>query len=73
MRGYVELSYNLLGMPNLKLHEALLYKSSVYNENLQSSIVYLLQEDEERKFVFSTPRLKQKNCLPVVPESYYFL
>ena len=48
MRGYVELSYNLLGMPNLKLHEALLYKSSVYNENLQSSIVYLLQEDDER-------------------------
>ena len=65
MRGYVELSYNLLGMPNLKLHEALLYKSSVYNENLQSSIVYLLQEDEERKFVFSTPRLYQKNCLEI--------
>ena len=65
MRGYVELSYNLLGMPNLKLHEALLYKSSVYNENLQSSIVYALQEDEERKFVFSTPRLNQKNCLEI--------
>ena len=63
MRGYVELSYNLLGMPNLKLHD-MLYKSSVYNENLQSSIVYVLKRTRSVNCIQHT-RLNQKNCLEI--------
>lgn len=62
VRGYVELSYSLGGSPDLRVFESLLYKGSLYDPSAQSAMIYL-QAGDDRPFVFSTPRLRNKNAI----------
>ncbi len=55
--GFVELVYDLNNRPSVRLIEGLMYKSSYYQPSRQSLAMSLITEDE-RAFVFSTPRLE---------------
>lgn len=57
LKGYVELVYNLNNSPVIRFVERLLYESPYYNRDAQSIILSLVQQDE-RPFVFSTPRVE---------------
>jgi L-ascorbate metabolism protein UlaG (beta-lactamase superfamily) len=58
LKGYVELVYDLNDNPSYRIKEPLLYHSRFYNEDLQSIQMYLIDNDD-RPFVFSTPRLDE--------------
>jgi L-ascorbate metabolism protein UlaG (beta-lactamase superfamily) len=62
LRGYVELVYNLNNYPSIRFIEGLLYKSQYYNKASQSLALFLIDE-ENRPFVFSTPRLENNSRL----------
>lgn len=57
LKGYVELYYDLNNQPNFRFFEALLYHSEFYVEEAQSIALQLVESDEQRSFVLSTPRL----------------
>ncbi len=59
LQGYVELVYDLHNNPSFRLIEPLLYKSPYYDPSLQTLMLSLISEDE-RPFVLSTPRFKEK-------------
>jgi L-ascorbate metabolism protein UlaG (beta-lactamase superfamily) len=59
LRGYVELVYDLSHQPSFRLIEPLLYRSRYYDPSMQSLMLSLIQQDD-RPFVLSTPRLKEK-------------
>jgi L-ascorbate metabolism protein UlaG (beta-lactamase superfamily) len=59
LQGYVELVYDLHNHPSFRLIEPLLYKSPYYDPSAQSLMLSLISEDE-RPFVLSTPRFKEK-------------
>ncbi len=59
LQGYVELVYDLHNNPSFRLIEPLLYKSPFYDPSLQTLMLSLISEDE-RPFVLSTPRFKEK-------------
>lgn len=63
LQGYVELFYNLNGIPSYRFFEGLLYKSIYYNESSQSVVLKLVDNDVDRSFVLSTPRLLDKNTV----------
>ncbi|HEX8090685.1 MAG TPA: MBL fold metallo-hydrolase, partial [Blastocatellia bacterium] len=56
LKGYVELVYDLNRSPSIRFIEGLLYNSRYYNPALQSISLSTISQDE-RPFVFSTPRL----------------
>ncbi|MBV9389910.1 MAG: MBL fold metallo-hydrolase [Chroococcidiopsidaceae cyanobacterium CP_BM_ER_R8_30] len=58
LKGYVELVYDLNNHPSIRFIEGLLYKSKYYNQSSQSLALSLLNNEEKRSFVFSTPRLE---------------
>jgi len=60
LRGYVELVYDLNNHPSIRFIEGLLYHSPYYNESSQS-LTLTLAEQDQRSFVFSTPRLDHGN------------
>lgn len=62
LKGYVEFTSTIGGFPDLKLNEALLYKSDVYDTSVQSALLYRIHGDD-RPFAFSTPRLSNKNSI----------
>ncbi|GAA0555818.1 MBL fold metallo-hydrolase [Chitinophaga japonensis] len=62
LKGYVELVYDLNNNPSFRFIEALLYKSPLYDEGLQSISMWITENDE-RPFVLSTPRLEEENVL----------
>lgn len=62
LRGYVELVYDLNNTPSMRLIEGLLYRSPFYDRSSQSVALSLMRRDD-RRFVFSTPRLKDEGCL----------
>ena len=62
LQGYVELVYDLHNNASFRLLEPLLYKSEFYNPKLQSIMLSLITGDD-RPFVLSTPRFKQKNSV----------
>jgi len=63
LKGYVELVYDLNNNPNFRLYEYLLYKSDYYDESAQSISLQLVEADDSRSFVLSTPRLNDKNLI----------
>jgi len=63
LRGYVELIYDLNNRPSFRLFEGLLYKSKYYDTSSQSIAFQLLQADDSRSFVLSTPRLEDDQIL----------
>lgn len=80
LKGYVELVYDLNNNPSYRIKEGLLYKSQFYDRSLQSILLYLVHNDE-RPFVFSTPRISDKNTIhlsipfehPAIDELYEML
>lgn len=65
LRGFVELFYDLNNNPSYRFFEFLLYKSKYYNEALQSFNLFLVNDDDSRSFVLSTPKLVNSNILRV--------
>lgn len=57
LKGYVELVYDINHFPSFRLKESLLYKSRFYKPEMQSLSLFQVNADDERPFVFSTPRL----------------
>src|SRR6185295_14538713 len=57
LRGFVELTYDLNNFPSVRFIEGLLYQSKYYDSSLQSIALSEVTQDE-RAFVFSTPRLE---------------
>jgi L-ascorbate metabolism protein UlaG (beta-lactamase superfamily) len=62
LRGYVELVYDLNNQPSMRFIEGLLYKSKYYQSSSQSIALSIVDQDE-RAFMFSTPRLEEPECL----------
>ncbi len=62
LKGYVELIYDAHNHPSIRINEALLFKSKYHKPEIQSYHLQLLHDDE-RPFVFSTPRLNDENKL----------
>lgn len=62
LRGYVELVYDLNNHPSIRFIEGLLYKSPFYNRDWQSVSLFSIDNDD-RSFVFSTPRLSEEHRL----------
>lgn len=60
LKGYVELVYDLNNIPTFRLIEGLFYESDFYIDHCQSVLLTIIEQDY-RSFVFSTPRLPQKN------------
>lgn len=63
LQGMVELYYDLNNKPNFRFFESLLYKSEFYDESTQSISLQLVDSDDARSFVLSTPRLNDDNLI----------
>jgi L-ascorbate metabolism protein UlaG (beta-lactamase superfamily) len=62
LKGFVELVYDTTNQPSFRLIEGLLYKSEYYDPASQSIALSLVTQDD-RPFVFSTPRLEDEQHL----------
>lgn len=62
LKGYVELVYDLNHNPSIRFIEGLLYQSPYYNRGAQS-LALSVSENDDRPFVFSTPRLAADKLL----------
>jgi L-ascorbate metabolism protein UlaG (beta-lactamase superfamily) len=56
LKGLVELVYDVNHQPAVRYLEALVYRSSLYDESAQS-LAFTPSDGDRRKFVLSTPRL----------------
>ena len=65
LKGLVELVYNVNNVPSYRFFESLLYHTKFYKESLQSFNLFLVEDDESRSFVLSTPKLPSENILRV--------
>jgi len=63
LQGMVELYYDLNNRPNFRFFESLLYNSKFYDESTQSVSLQLVDADDARSFVLSTPRLDDDNLI----------
>jgi hypothetical protein len=59
LRGYVELVYDYYNRPTVRCFENMLYRSTYYDEALQSLRLWQLGRDDSRAFFMSTPRLPE--------------
>jgi len=62
LKGYVELVYDANNHPSIRFIEGLLYKSRFYCPEFQSVAMSLLDNDN-RRFILSTPLLEDENRL----------
>jgi len=62
LRGFVELFYDMHNNASFRLLEPLMYRSRYYDDSRQSMALSLVFEDG-RPFVFSTPRLQERNSV----------
>jgi L-ascorbate metabolism protein UlaG (beta-lactamase superfamily) len=65
LRGFIELFYDLNNNPSYRFFEPLLYNSEFYKESLQSFNLLLVEDDDSRSFVLSTPKLPDESILRV--------
>jgi L-ascorbate metabolism protein UlaG (beta-lactamase superfamily) len=63
LKGFVELYYDLNNQPNFRFFESLLYQSEYYDESAQTVSLQLVEADDARSFVLSTPRLNDDNLI----------
>lgn len=56
LKGYVELFMDLEHNASYRIFESLIYKSSLYKEELQSVSFGIISKVDERPFILSTPR-----------------
>ena len=64
LKGYVELSYDLLNQPSCRFYEPLLYRGPYYDPGWQGLSIYESGGDE-RPFALSTPRLPDDRLVHV--------
>lgn len=64
LKGYVELTYDLNNHASARFIEGMLYKSPYYRTSSQSIVLSLIHNDN-RHFVFSTPRLPDDGKLNI--------
>jgi L-ascorbate metabolism protein UlaG (beta-lactamase superfamily) len=62
LRGYVELGYDVSNQPSFRLIEPLLFHSPYYQREAQS-LAFSLIKNDDRPFIFSTPRLDDSTLL----------
>ncbi len=65
LQGMVELVYDINNNPSFRIFESLLYETEYYNESLQSFNLFLVEDDDSRSFVLSTPKLPGEDILRV--------
>ena len=65
LQGLIELHYDLDNHPSFRFFESLLYNTKYYKEELQSFNLFLVQDDDSRPFVLSTPKLPDDHTLRV--------
>lgn len=65
LKGFIELHMDLYHQPSYRVIESLVYKSELYNEQLQSVAFTVLNDTEQRPFVLSTPRLPDSSNIIV--------
>ncbi len=63
LKGYVELVYDMNHNPSFRFFEGLLYKSEFYSPSSQSIAISEIEKDTDRPFIFSTPRLENKDTV----------
>ncbi|HXU46267.1 MAG TPA: MBL fold metallo-hydrolase, partial [Thermoanaerobaculia bacterium] len=63
LRGYVELLYDLNNHPSFRLIERLLYESKYYRTDFQELSLRLMDDEQDRPFVLSTPNLRGPNSV----------
>ena len=63
LKGFVELFYDLNNHASYRFFEFLFYRSKYYKESLQSFNLFLVNNDDSRSFVLSTPKLVNPNIL----------
>ncbi|MEM7187157.1 MAG: MBL fold metallo-hydrolase [Bacteroidota bacterium] len=63
LQGFVELYYDLNDKPNFRFFESLLYRSEYHDESAQSISLQLVESDDSRSFVLSTPRLDDPHLI----------
>lgn len=74
LRGYVELVYDQNHSPSIRLIEGLLYEGDLYKPQEQSLSLGVLDRQEARPFVLSSPRLPDADHLHVeVPFAHEFV
>lgn len=73
LKGYVELVYDLNNRASFRVYELLLYKK-YYKESSQSVLLQLIDSDDSRPFVLSTPRLDRPDKIRLnIPFQSYVL
>ena len=65
LQGLVELFYDINNNPSFRFFEPLLYSTKYYKEELQSFNLFLVEDDDSRSFVLSTPKLPESNLLRI--------
>ncbi len=65
LKGYVELFFDMQHNPSYRLIESLIYKSDYYKPQLQSVSFGMVSAEKQRPFVFSTPRLPDKDHVQI--------
>jgi L-ascorbate metabolism protein UlaG (beta-lactamase superfamily) len=65
LQGLVEIVYDINNHPSFRFFEPLLYRTDYYDESLQSFNLFLVQDDDSRSFVLSTPKLPGTDILRV--------
>ncbi len=63
LRGCVELLYDYVNHPLLRCLEGRIYRSRYYKPQLQSLRLFDLQQDDDRPYFMSTPRLTGDNSV----------
>ncbi|SHL04086.1 MBL fold metallo-hydrolase [Flavobacterium chilense] len=63
LKGFVELYYDLNNQANFRFFESLLYKSKYHDESTQTISLQLIEADDSRSFVLSTPRLNDDHLI----------
>jgi L-ascorbate metabolism protein UlaG (beta-lactamase superfamily) len=64
LKGFVELSYDLLNQPSFRFYEPLLYRSDYYDPTSQGLSIYE-SDGDERPFALSTPRIPDDRSVHV--------
>ncbi len=65
LQGLVELVYDLNHQASFRFFEPLLYQTKFYQDALQSFNLFLIDDDDARSFVLSTPKLPDEQTLRV--------
>ncbi len=65
LQGLVELVYDINNNPSFRIFESLLYETEFYDESLQSFNLFLVDDDDSRSFVLSTPKLPGDKILRI--------